>query len=131
MKTSRAILFTALILACCKQAPAVNGAAIGVAEAESVLAANSCMGNVWPGYTIKKYFTEEQGVSGDKWDNMAIPSVVNAGQNCRHPACVFGRSLNALLEILAIEVFGSRRTPPVLPDSYKIGDPFQPFAALR
>lgn len=54
MRMCPALLFAALTLACCKPAPAAAGGAIGVAEAEAVLAANSCMGNVWPGYKIEK-----------------------------------------------------------------------------
>lgn len=54
MKMSPAILFAVVTLACCKSALAADGGSIGVAEAQAVLAANSCMGNVWPGYKIEK-----------------------------------------------------------------------------
>lgn len=54
MKMCPAILFTVLILACCKPVLAADGGGIAVSEAEAVLAANSCMGNVWPGYKIEK-----------------------------------------------------------------------------
>lgn len=54
MKMCPAILFAAAALSCCRPAQAADGGSIAVAEAEMVLAANSCMDNVWTGYKIEK-----------------------------------------------------------------------------